>query len=156
MSEIKLTAKQQRFIEEYLVDFNGTQAAIRAGYSEATANVIASENLSKPYLKNEIDRRMKEYTSEALITKEMVIEGLLKEARREDEDASHSARVSAWSHLGKHLQMFTDKIDLSSSDGTMTPKQTVNVGKLTDEQLRAFDALISQASEAGAIETVTD
>lgn len=49
-----------------------------------------------------------------------------------------------------------DKKDLSSSDGTMTPKQTVNVGKLTDEQLRAFDALISQASEAGAIETQSD
>lgn len=49
-----------------------------------------------------------------------------------------------------------DKKDLSSSDGTMTPKQTVNVGKLTDEQLRAFDTLISQASEAGAIETQSD
>jgi len=44
----KLTAKQQRFVDEYLIDLNGTQAAIRAGYSEKTAKAIASENLTKP------------------------------------------------------------------------------------------------------------
>ena len=43
-----MTDKQKRFCEEYLIDFNATQAAIRAGYSEKTANRIASENLSKP------------------------------------------------------------------------------------------------------------
>ena len=43
-----LTPKQQRFVEEYLVDLNATQAAIRAGYSAKTANRVASENLSKP------------------------------------------------------------------------------------------------------------
>lgn len=48
--QIELTAKQQRFIDEYLVDLNGTQAAIRAGYSPDTAKQMASENLSKPYL----------------------------------------------------------------------------------------------------------
>jgi phage terminase small subunit len=43
----KLTPKQQRFVDEYLVDLNGTQAAIRAGYSEKTAKVIASQSLTK-------------------------------------------------------------------------------------------------------------
>ena len=46
-----------------------------------------------------------------------------------------------------------DKQDIVSSDGSMTPKESINVSKLTDEQLKAFDALISQASEAGAIKT---
>lgn len=41
-----LTDKQQRFVEEYMVDSNATQAAIRAGYSPDTANSIASENLT--------------------------------------------------------------------------------------------------------------
>lgn len=49
-----LTAKQQRFCEEYLIDLNATQAAIRAGYSEKTANRIACENLSKPVIKEKI------------------------------------------------------------------------------------------------------
>lgn len=43
----KLTAKQERFCREYIIDLNATRAAIRAGYSEKTANRIASENLSK-------------------------------------------------------------------------------------------------------------
>ena len=46
----KLTAKQEAFINEYLIDLNATQAAIRAGYSKKTANRIATENLSKPVL----------------------------------------------------------------------------------------------------------
>ena len=44
----RLTAKQQAFVNEYIVDLNGTQAAIRAGYSEDTAGAIGSENLQKP------------------------------------------------------------------------------------------------------------
>lgn len=43
-----MTPKQQRFVEEYLVDLNATQAAIRAGYSSDTAHSIGHENLSKP------------------------------------------------------------------------------------------------------------
>ena len=43
-----LTDKQEMFCREYLIDLNATQAAIRAGYSEKTANRTASENLSKP------------------------------------------------------------------------------------------------------------
>jgi hypothetical protein len=49
-AQLGLTDLQQRFIDEYLVDLNGTQAAIRAGYSPDTARQMASENLSKPYL----------------------------------------------------------------------------------------------------------
>ena len=44
----KLTPKQELFIQEYLVDLNATQAAIRAGYSKKTASVIGAENLVKP------------------------------------------------------------------------------------------------------------
>ncbi len=45
-----LTPKQQRFVEEYLTDLNATQAAIRAGYSAKTAEVIGYENLRKPHI----------------------------------------------------------------------------------------------------------
>ena len=50
----KLTPKQALFVKEYLVDFNATQAAIRAGYSQKTAQRIGSENLSKPLIQNAI------------------------------------------------------------------------------------------------------
>ena len=57
-SKPKLTRKQQKFVDEYLVDLNGTQAAIRAGYSIATATEIAHENLRKPHIAAAIDVAM--------------------------------------------------------------------------------------------------
>lgn len=65
----KMTAKQQRFCDEFLTDMNATQAAIRAGYSKKTANVIAAENLTKPIIKEYIEKRMAE-KEEALIAKQ--------------------------------------------------------------------------------------
>lgn len=50
-----LTAKQELFVREYLVDSNATQAAIRAGYSKDTARAIGAENLTKPYIMERID-----------------------------------------------------------------------------------------------------
>lgn len=50
----KLTPKQELFCKEYLIDLNGTQAAIRAGYSEKTARSVASENLTKPDIQERI------------------------------------------------------------------------------------------------------
>lgn len=64
-----MTAKQQRFCDEYLVDLDGTQAAIRAGYSAKTAAVIASENLRKPNIRAYINQRMAE-KEEALVAKQ--------------------------------------------------------------------------------------
>ena len=59
----KLTQKQSRFVDEYLIDLNETQAAIRAGYSRKTAHAIGSENLKKPEIKKQIDRRLQEIKS---------------------------------------------------------------------------------------------
>ena len=54
MTEIKLTAKQEMFCKEYIIDLNATQAAIRAGYSENTAKEIGCENLTKPNIQEYI------------------------------------------------------------------------------------------------------
>ena len=55
-----MTKKQKRFVEEYLIDLNATQAAIRAGYSPDTAGSIGAENLKKPEIKSRIDKAMAE------------------------------------------------------------------------------------------------
>ena len=55
-----MTKKQKRFCEEYLIDLNATQAAIRAGYSPETAYSIGQENLKKPELHTRISRAMAE------------------------------------------------------------------------------------------------
>ena len=68
-----LTDKQRRFVDEYLIDLNATQAAIRAGYSAKTANVIGPENLVKPRIATEIQMRMKAREQRTEITQDMVL-----------------------------------------------------------------------------------
>lgn len=66
----KLGAKQRAFVREYVRDWNGTQAAIRAGYSEKTAHAIAWENLRKPEIQEEIEKLVAAHTmtaAEALV-----------------------------------------------------------------------------------------
>lgn len=60
-----LTPKQRRFIEEYVIDFNAEQAAIRSGYSAKSASFIGFENINKPYLKAEIQKKMDELTTKS-------------------------------------------------------------------------------------------
>lgn len=73
-----LTAKQQRFVDEYLVDLNATQAAIRAGYSTHTARAIGAENLTKPDIQAVIERRMADRQERTEITQDMVLRELAK------------------------------------------------------------------------------
>jgi len=72
----KLTDKQQRFCEEYLIDLNATQAAIRAGYSEKTANRIASENLTKLDIQEYIAEKREELSNSTKITTEKVLKAI--------------------------------------------------------------------------------
>ena len=112
-----LTPKQQRFVEEYLIDLNATQAAIRAGYSEKTAKEIGNENLTKPNIAKAIAEAQEKLSNKAQVTVEMVVQGLLNEAKDLSEGSTQSARVSAWAHLGKHLGMFKDKIEHTGPNG---------------------------------------
>ena len=65
-----LRKKQKAFIEYYLQSWNATEAALKAGYSERTARSIGSENLTKPYIQEEIQRRLDEIcmTSDEVLT----------------------------------------------------------------------------------------
>lgn len=128
----KLTAKQRRFCDEYLIDLNATQAAIRAGYSEKNARNIASENLAKPNIKAYIDERMAEKESQLIATQdevlkyltsvlrgesqstEIVVEGIgdgCSEARTLKKEPSEKDRLRAAELLGKRYGLYTDKVE---------------------------------------------
>jgi len=74
----KLNAKQKTFVEEYLIDLNATQAAIRAGYSEKTAYSIGSELLKKPEIQEAIALAMKARQERTQVTADMVVAELAK------------------------------------------------------------------------------
>ena len=128
----KLTAKQQRFCDEYLIDLNATQAAIRAGYSKRTAYSIGIENLKKPEIKKYIDSRMAEKEKELIADQdevlkyltsvmrgeskstELVVEGCgdgFSEARTVLKEPSEKDRLKAAELLGKRYGLYTDKIE---------------------------------------------
>jgi phage terminase small subunit len=75
---IKLNAKQQRFVEEYLVDLNGSKAAIRAGYSKNTSRQIATELLSKPHISEAVAMAMSERSQRTEITAAWVLDQAVK------------------------------------------------------------------------------
>jgi phage terminase small subunit len=128
----KLTAKQQRFCDEYLIDLNATQAAIRAGYSKKTANRIGTENLSKLVIREYIENRMAEKEA-ALIadqdevlkyltsvlrgqskSTEIVIEGLgdgSTKARKMEKEPSEKDKLKAAELLGKRYGLYTEKVE---------------------------------------------
>lgn len=73
-----LTAKQQRFVAEYLVDLNATQAAIRAGYAAKRADAMGYENLRKPEIAAAVSEAMQARESRTQITQDRVLQELAR------------------------------------------------------------------------------
>ena len=69
---------QDRFVDEWLIDFNGTQAAIRAGYSERSARSIAGRLLTKDNIQREISRRQKDLQRRTEVTQDRVVKELAR------------------------------------------------------------------------------
>ena len=89
----KRTQKQESFIQEYLIDKNATQAAIRAGYSQKTAKMTGYENLTKPYIQEAIKKGLAKLADKLEITQERVLKELARiaffdPAKMLDEDGS--------------------------------------------------------------------
>lgn len=132
VAEKKLTAKQQRFCDEYLIDLNATQAAIRAGYSKKTAYSIGVENLKKPELKKYIEDRMAEKDKELIATGDEVLKYLTSVMRGKstssvlardemgadrviEKPPDEKERTKAAELLGKAHMLFTDKVDMGGA-----------------------------------------
>lgn len=78
MAKPKLTAKQEMFCLEYLIDLNATQAAIRAGYSEKTAHSIGNENLIKPLIQEAIAKLKADRCDSVSVDAKYVLDRLLE------------------------------------------------------------------------------
>jgi phage terminase small subunit len=103
-----LTPKQERFVDEYLIDLNATQAAIRAGYSKKTAHVIGPENLGKPAIAAAVARAQADRTERTNITQDYVLESIFSAMERcKQADSFNATGVFKGAELlGKHLGMF--------------------------------------------------
>ena len=109
MDTPELTDKQKMFCKEYLIDLNATQACIRAGYSEKTANRIGTENLSKPVIKSEINRLKAIREKKIELTAEKVLKDIERVRDKAESSEQYNVSLKASELQGKHLAMFTEK-----------------------------------------------
>lgn len=156
MADKTLTPRQERFVQEYLVDLNATQAAIRAGYSPKAANREGCRLLTNVDIQSAITVAKQARAARAELSQDWVLRRLRIEATRKEEGASHSARVSALKLLGQHMGMFKEKLELSGSVGGMGRGATVE--DMTSEQLEriARESDPSAGSEGTAPEAGGD
>lgn len=109
MDDVKMTVKQKRFCDEYLICGNAAEAARRAGYSEKTAGAIGIENLTKPAIKAYIQERQKQIESEKIadITEVMQYYTAVMRGEAKDQfdlDVSVADRLSAARELMKRFE----------------------------------------------------
>jgi phage terminase small subunit len=108
-SKSNLSDKQKMFCKEYIIDLNAKQACIRAGYSEKTAKQIGSENLSKPYLQDEIAKLIKDREERIQLTADKVLDDIERVRGLAEGSEQYSISLKASELQGKHLAMFTEK-----------------------------------------------
>nr|DAP37835.1 MAG TPA: Terminase small subunit [Caudoviricetes sp.] len=122
----KLTQKQQRFVDEYIISGNATQAAIKAGYSKKTARFVGAENLTKPNIKVELEKRNAEIKSQKTMDMQEVMERLAAIARGEtveqqvtnkgtvvEIEPKTSDQIRAMELIGKRYGAWTDKKEVT-------------------------------------------
>ena len=135
-----LTKKQDLFCQEYLVDLNATQAAIRAGYSAKTAHVIGQENLTKPVIAAAVQtymnaraKRIERKADDVLKDLQLVKADAMKQVIDKDGNslmANHAGALKALELEGRHLKMFTDKMEVTGANGDAI-KHTVEITYVT-------------------------
>jgi phage terminase small subunit len=105
-----MTEKQKAFCDFYLQSFNGTQSAIKAGYSEETAQQIASENLSKPLIQEYIKERTEKASNSRIMTVTDLKEFWSGTAQGLIEGADYKDRLKASELLGKAEALFVERL----------------------------------------------
>ena len=108
----KLTNKQKRFCEEYLIDLNATQAAIRAGYKNPD---VGRRLVTKSHVSAYIEKLREEQQQRTQITADAVLGELAKIAAAEDVQITGKEKIKALELLGKHLGLFQNGADNSAA-----------------------------------------
>ena len=151
MDTKKLTPKQSRFVDEYLIDLNGTKAAIRAGYSKKTASEVGYENLRKPQIAEAVAEAKKERSEATKIDAEWVLKQAVavhqrvmqeirpvrnpKTGKQVFDDLGNAlftfnatASIRALEIIGKHVDVaaFRDRIEFTDGNSLADPPAPSN------------------------------
>ncbi len=150
MIKVELTGKQQRFCNEYLVDFNATQAAIRAGYSlnPRVAAAQGHENLRKPEIRKLIRKCVAERNTRTLVAADRVMSELAGIAFNK-QISNTKERLKALDMLAKHSQAFSRQSYDVPEFLTADERLTVLIDSIPEEHKRFFGILVLLGPEEG-------
>jgi phage terminase small subunit len=140
MKQRGLTPKQQRFVEEYLVDLNATQAAIRAGFSAKTAEWQGPQLLGKNHVAEAIQGMRAKLSERTLRTaadvladigkvRDNAMQAVIDPQTGANGMLSHKDALKALELEGKHYGAFTENINLRNPDGSLRPTMIKIVAK---------------------------
>lgn len=126
------TAKQQAFIDQYCsaaVNCNATEAARRAGYrgNENTLGTVGNQNMQKPAIRREIDKRLKDAIAGTTVTIQKILWELQVTYERASEAGKYSAAVRCLELQGKYLKMFSDRIEHVQTLDSMSMEDLVKL-----------------------------
>ena len=139
-----LTAKQARFIDEYLVDANGTQASIRAGYGAAGARVAAHRLLTNVAISSAIEARRQADSARLALTRQNVLQQLMDAFGLAREMGQPAAMVAAARELGRLMGFYAPgKVESIVSRANAFEKEYVQ--RLTDDELMSMISLAEAA-----------
>ena len=140
---IGLTPKQQRFVLEYLKDHNGTQAAIRTGYSESTARQQGSRLLTDPRVLAAVRAGQKKVAKKAEVTVDSLMAELEQARKLALKEKQASAAVTATMGKGKLAGLLVEKHKHSGAVGTYDLKN------LSDDDLDRLEQILGPLADAG-------
>lgn len=138
-----LTPKQQRFVQEYLQDHNGTQAAIRAGYSESTARQQGSRLLTDPRVLAAVRAGQQKVAKKAEVTVDSLMAELEQARKLALKEKQASAAVTATMGKGKLAGLLVEKHKHSGAIGTYDLKN------LSDDDLDRLEQILGPLADAG-------
>jgi len=149
-----LTAKQKLFVQEYLKDLNATQAAIRAGYSERTANEQGSRLLTKVSVQEAIQEAMDERSARTKITSDMVLERWWDIATADPNELIHMRRLNCrYCHGINHEYQWVDENEFrmalraAESEGQNEDGEEAEIILPSDEGGYGFNKLADPSPE---------
>jgi phage terminase small subunit len=146
----KLTAKMERFVEEYMIDLNASEAVVRAGYKTRNKNKMGAELLRHPLVRQKVDELKGERRDRLELTSDYVINKLVDIVEK-TERGNPTAALRGLELLGKHLGLYRDKQEISGPDGG-----AIQTEQRVKEDVADFTSQLTRLIKRGGTDEVVE
>lgn len=141
----ELSPKQRAFCEQYLIDYNGSAAALRAGYKTKYPAKLASKMLDNPVIRACIDQITLERAEKSVVKPDYVINKIVKTIEAAEDKNNHTAVLRGCELLARHLGMFIERQEISGPNGDAIKYEQVR--EAANDFTRAIASILERRGE---------